>query len=234
MDAPNPSPREDRPSGRLTREQLAAPVLEVARLLLGAHLVHRAAAGTVAVRLTEVEAYAGPDDPGSHAFRGPTPRTAIMFGPPGRLYVYFSYGMHWCANVVCGPEGRASAVLLRAGEVVEGLGLARERRPACRRDADLARGPARLTAALGITGGDNGSDVVVGPDLWLEPPPVAAAAHRTGPRVGVSGPGGDAARFPWRLWLPDEPTVSAYRPGKPRRRRAEDGETLHDGARRET
>jgi DNA-3-methyladenine glycosylase len=220
---------------RLTREQLAAPVLEVAPLLLGARLVHRTPDGVVAVRLTEVEAYAGLDDPGSHAFRGPTPRTAIMFGPPGHLYVYFSYGMHWCANVVCGPDGSASAVLLRAGEVVEGLPLARHRRHTSRRDPDLARGPARLTTALGITGTDNGADLVAGPDLWLEaggaqpvPTPV------TGPRVGVSGPGGDAERFPWRYRVPDDPTVSTYRPGKPRRRPPDDGETLHTGARRAT
>jgi DNA-3-methyladenine glycosylase len=222
---------------RLTRQQLAAPVLEVATLLLGARLVHRTTDGLVAVRLTEVEAYAGPDDPGSHAFRGPTPRTAIMFGPPGHLYVYFSYGMHWCANVVCGPEGHASAVLLRAGEVVEGLDPARARRPTSRRDAELARGPARLTGALGITGADDGADLVDGPDLWLEPAPGregTATAYVTGPRVGVSGPGGDAGRFPWRYWLPGDPTVSAYRPGKPRRRPTDGGETLHNGARRAT
>jgi DNA-3-methyladenine glycosylase len=215
---------------RLTRAQLAAPVLEVAPLLLGARLVHRTPAGVVAVRLTEVEAYAGPDDPGSHAFRGPTPRTAIMFGPPGYLYVYFSYGIHWCANVVCGPEGRASAVLLRAGEVTDGLALARQRRPTSRGDADLARGPARLTAALGIGRAGNGADLIEGPDLRLEAgEPVAS--YQTGPRVGVNGPGGDPGRFPWRYWIPGDPTVSAYRPGKPRRGRAEDGETLHGGAR---
>ncbi len=107
---------------RLQREVLAAPATEVAPLLLGAHLVHATAEGVVAVRITEAEAYMGEHDPGSHAFRGRTPRTQVMFGPAGHLYVYFTYGMHWCANVVCGPDGTASAVLVRAGEVVAGPG----------------------------------------------------------------------------------------------------------------
>jgi DNA-3-methyladenine glycosylase len=124
---------------------LSGPVLEVAPRLLGARFTH---AG-VTVRLTEVEAYDGADDPGSHAHRGMTARNEVMFGPPGHLYVYFTYGMHHCCNVVCGPEGRASAVLLRAGEVVDGLDLARERRPGSS-DRDLARGPARLCKALAL------------------------------------------------------------------------------------
>ena len=126
---------------------LEGPVEQVAPLLLGAVL----RAGPVAVRLTEVEAYAGAGDPGSHAFRGRTPRNAVMFGPAGRAYAYFTYGMHWCLNVVTGPEGEASAVLLRAGEVVDGIDLARERRPGAA-DRDLARGPARLTKAIGVAG----------------------------------------------------------------------------------
>jgi DNA-3-methyladenine glycosylase len=183
--------------------------------------------GRVAVRLTEVEAYRGEGvDPGSHAYRGRTPRTGVMFGPPGHLYVYLSYGMHWCANVVCGPDGAASAVLLRAGEVVLGHDLARSRRPSARRDADLARGPARLTQALGIGPEHDGADLCgPGATVWLGAggsSPVTApgppGAVSTGPRVGVAGPGGDAAAFPWRFWLPGEPTVSDYRPGKPRRR----------------
>lgn len=201
----------------------------VAPRLLGATLVHDGPQGRVAVRLTEVEAYTGGADPGSHAYRGRTPRVEVMFGPPGHLYVYFTYGMHWCANVVCGRDGQASAVLLRAGEVVEGTGLARARRPAARSDHELARGPARLTSALGIGRPHNGSDLCL-PDgeLWLEPAPAEAAPSRLrrGPRVGVSGPGGDGARFPWRFWLDGEPSVSTYRPGTPRRRRGTEGGRL--------
>src|SRR5215217_2588813 len=124
---------------------LSGPVLEVAPRLLGAVLRHDG----VALRLTELEAYDGAHDPGSHAFRGQTPRNTVMFGPAGHLYTYFTYGMHHCANVVCGPEGTASAVLLRAGEVVDGLELARARRGSSP-DRDLARGPARLCKALGL------------------------------------------------------------------------------------
>ncbi len=163
----------------------------------------------VTVRLTEVEAYLGESDPGSHAFRGPTPRTLIIFERPGTLYVYFSYGMHVCANVVCSPAGEASAVLLRAGEVVEGLDVARARRTTSRVDADLARGPARLCVALGITLADGGSDLERGP-IRLDLPPGPAPNVETGPRTGVSGAGGSDA-FPWRFWIPGDPTVSPYR-----------------------
>jgi DNA-3-methyladenine glycosylase len=181
---------------------LERPVLEVAPRLLGAVLRN----GEVACRLTEVEAYDGMNDPGSHAFRGSTPRNEIMFGPAGHLYVYFTYGMHWCANVVCGPEGIPSAVLVRAGEIVDGLETARSRRPSARVDRDLARGPARLCQALAIGRDQNGHDLTTAP-LTLEPgksPPRV----RTGPRVGLR----QAADRPWRFFLPDEPTVSAYRP----------------------
>jgi len=184
----------------------------VAPRLLGAVLRHESSEGPVAVRLTEVEAYQGVDDPGSHAFRGRTPRTAVMFGPPGHLYVYFSYGMHWCLNLVTGPDGRAGAVLLRAGEVVQGHVLARARRPAARTDRDLARGPARLTSALGIDGRLDGSSVPSDSvHLSLSRRPAASSSVRTGPRVGVSGVGGDAQTFPWRFWLDADRTVSVYR-----------------------
>ncbi|NAZ81048.1 DNA-3-methyladenine glycosylase, partial [Kineococcus sp. R8] len=146
----------------LPRSFFARPVLDVARDLLGRVVVHRTPEGVVAVRLSEVEAYAGEDDPGSHAFRGRTPRTEVMFGEAGHAYVYFSYGMHWCTNLVCGEEGSASAVLLRAGEVVDGLALARSRRVAARRDVDLARGPARLAQALGLARAQDGADVCAG------------------------------------------------------------------------
>lgn len=176
--------------------------LEVAPRLLGAVITH----GGVSVRLTEVEAYAGPLDPGSHAHRGRTSRNAVMFGPPGRLYVYFVYGMHFCANLVTGPEGDPGAVLLRAGEVVAGHDVARERRPASS-DRDLARGPARLCRVLGIDLSHNGTrpDLVAGE---------AVSDVSTGPRVGLRL----AADRPWRFWITDDPTVSTYRPAAPRRR----------------
>ena len=210
----------DQPVGRrLSRDFFSEDVLDVAPALLGATLTH---AG-VTVRLTEVEAYAGEQDPGSHAFRGPTPRTEVMFGAPGHLYVYFTYGMHWCANIVCGRDGEASAVLLRAGEVVGGAETAAKRRAGIAR-RDGARGPARLATTLGLTGEHTGLDAC-GPDgpVRFHAPAahVEASRIRTGPRVGVSGSGGDGAAYPWRFWLEDEPTVSAYRPAKPRRRRAE-------------
>ena len=193
---------------------LSGPVLEVAPTLLGARLV----AGPVAVRLTEVEAYAGESDPGSHAFRGRTPRTEVMFGRAGVAYVYFSYGMHWCLNVVTGPEGQASAVLVRAGEVVDGLEVARERRPGAA-DRDLARGPARLTRALGVDGSLGGTDLLdaAAPLRLLPGTTVDRELVRTGPRVGVAG---DGASAPWRFWLDGEPTVSPYRAAVTRRRAA--------------
>ena len=141
---------------------LAAPVEQVAPELLGAVLRH----GEVAVRLTEVEAYDGANDPASHAFRGRTPRNAVMFGPPGHLYVYFSYGMHWAANIICGPDGVASGVLLRAGEVIDGVEVARSRRGRAT-DRDLARGPGRLTQALGIrTSTEAYACSTAGPSGW--------------------------------------------------------------------
>ncbi len=191
-------------------EALAGPVLEVAPRLLGAVLRHETGDGPVAVRLTEVEAYAGEQDPGSHAYRGRTRRNAVMFGPAGHLYVYFTYGMHHCCNVVVGSDGHASAVLLRAGEVVEGLDLARARRRTGP-DRDLARGPARLCQALGIDLEDNGADLAAGPVTLALPGRLPDPARvRTGPRVGLR----QAADHPWRFWLADEPTVSVYRPAK--------------------
>ena len=190
----------------LDADLLARPSVELAPLLLGAVLRH----GGVALRITEVEAYLGDGtDPGSHAFRGRTRRNATMYGPPGHLYAYFSYGMHVCANIVCSPEGEASALLLRGGEIVGGLPEARSRRTTSKTDVDLARGPARLTIALGIGLGDDGADLDALPfDLTL--PAVPAPAVHTGPRTGVSGPGG-GAEFPWRFWIPGDPTVSPYR-----------------------
>jgi len=185
----------------------------VAPRLLGATLTH---AG-VSLRLTEVEAYAGPDDPGSHAYRSRTARNAVMFGPAGRLYTYFSYGMHVCANVVCGPDGTAAAVLLRAGEVVVGEPLARARRPAATAARDLARGPARLTQALAIGPDDKDADLLSpSSSVRLHRGP-APSSVSVGPRVGISV----ATDLPWRFWETDAPSVSVFRAGgKPRRRRA--------------
>lgn len=190
------------------RSLLLAPSFEFAPLLLGSILTVDSPEGSVSVRITEVEAYHGSEDPGSHAFRGKTNRNAVMFGEPGHLYTYFTYGLHTCANVVCGPEGQASGCLLRAGEVVDGIELARSRRETSRVDRDLARGPARLTVAAGIKLADGGADLAASRirlELGGESPEVA-----TGPRTGVSGPGG-SADFRWRFWIPGDRTVSPYK-----------------------
>jgi len=184
----------------------------VAPELLGCLLTARSAQGTVTVRVTEVEAYAGERDPSSHAYRGRTARNAVMFGPPGHAYVYFIYGMHYSVNVVCMPDGVAEAVLVRAGEVVDGFELARARRPSTREDADLARGPGRLASALGLTRELDGADLCepLGPLTLEQGKPVDAALIRSGPRVGISR----AADLPWRFYLHGDPTVSPYRRSK--------------------
>jgi DNA-3-methyladenine glycosylase len=193
----------------LDRAFFERPSLEVAPELLGTILRHETDAGTVGVRITEVEAYVGQGiDPGSHAFRGKTKRNASMFGSPGHLYCYFTYGMHVCANMVCSPNGEASGVLIRAGEIIEGIELARARRTTSRTDKDLAQGPARLTVALGIALSDDGSDLFA-PPFSLEPG-LRAPEVLTGPRTGLGGPGG-GGEFPWRFWIPGEPTVSPYK-----------------------
>ena len=201
------------------RELLSLDARQVAPLLLGAVLTHEGSGGPVSVRITEVEAYLGPHDslhpdPGSHTFRGATARNAPMFGPAGHLYVYFTYGMHHCANIVCGPDGVASAVLLRAGEVVAGQELALSRRLTSKSPKDLASGPARLATSLGITTADSGRDALQAP-FRLELPDLHAADVSTGPRVGVSGAGG-THDYPWRFWLSGDPTVSRYKAAKAR------------------
>jgi DNA-3-methyladenine glycosylase len=193
---------------------LSGSSVEVAPLLLGATLRH----GDVAVRLTEVEAYAGARDPGSHAYRGRTARNAVMFGPAGFLYCYFVYGMHVCANVVTGPEGEAGAVLLRAGEVLgDDKGHDDQGHGDNGRDdrGHPARGPARLCRTLGITLAEDGTDLRAGPVTLELADPVPAASVSTGPRVGLR----QAPDVPWRFWLTGEPSVSAYRPAAPRRPR---------------
>ena len=190
--------------------------------LLGLVLEHETADGLVAVMLSEVEAYAGSIDPASHSFRGKTGRNAVMFGPPGHAYVYFTYGMHFCANVVCSPPGVATGILLRAGRVVVGEELARSRRgfDSVRSPRDLARGPARLCQAMAVNRSQDGADVLdpssklrlrvaVGDERAAEPGVIEA-----GPRVGVS----QAADIPWRFWLVGDPTVSPYRRAVARRR----------------
>ncbi|WP_331446109.1 DNA-3-methyladenine glycosylase [Streptomyces xanthochromogenes] len=203
----------------LTRNFFDRPVLEVAPDLLGRTLVRRTDQGILELRLTEVEAYDGPNDPGSHAFRGRTPRNDVMFGPPGHAYVYFTYGMWHCLNLVCGPEGRAAGVLLRAGEIRVGAELARKRRLSARHDKELAKGPARLATALDVGRSLNGTDACAGPDAPLSVltgTPVPPDLVRSGPRTGV---GGDGAPHPWRFWISDDPTVSPYRAHQPRKRR---------------
>jgi DNA-3-methyladenine glycosylase len=227
------------PSGAppLARDFFARPAEEVAPALLGCVLEHETADGVVAVELTEVEAYEGLRDPASHAYRGITGRNAVMYGPPGHAYVYFTYGMHFCVNVVCQPEGTASAVLLRAGHVTDGAAVATARRApgsSARRAAgrtapvrpvprasvlrDLARGPGRLGQALGITRAQDGADLCApASELRLRAPSAAVRMNdqrriSVGPRVGVTA----AADTPWRFWVAGDPTVSAYRLAKKR------------------
>jgi DNA-3-methyladenine glycosylase len=220
--------------GSSSRHLLTGSAVDVAPLLLGAVITHDGSThdshGAVSIRITEVEAYLGPHDsdapdPGSHSFRGRTARNATMFGPAGHLYVYFTYGMHYCANIVCGIEGQATGCLLRAGEVIGGLEAARRRRPSSRKDHDLAQGPARLAQSLGIDRSCDGTDVFAAPfRLDLPAEPLHADRISTGPRVGVSGAGGTAA-YPWRFWITGHPTVSRYRPAavrSARRRTAEE------------
>jgi DNA-3-methyladenine glycosylase len=196
---------------QLTREELAVDPIEAAKLLLGCVLE----AGEVRVRLVEVEAYRGGDDPASHCYRGRTPRNDVMFGPAGHLYVYFVYGMHFCANVVSLVDGVPGAVLLRAGEVVGGLDEARVRRPAARSDVELAKGPARLTSVLGLERGHNGVDLTdpESPVRLFAGEPMAPESILAGPRVGVAV----AIDVPWRFWIDGSPAVSSYRRGGKRR-----------------
>ncbi|ATY12896.1 DNA-3-methyladenine glycosylase [Amycolatopsis sp. AA4] len=197
------------------REELALDPVDLARLLLGAVLEADAPEGRVGVRLVEVEAYRGLDDPASHCYRGKTPRNAVMWGPAGHLYVYFVYGMHFCANVVGTEDGQPGAVLLRAGEVVEGADIVRKRRPNARGNGELAKGPAILTSVLGLAREQNGADLTDpgSPVRLLVGERVPADNVRTGPRVGVAM----AMDTPWRFWIDGSPAVSTYRRGGKRR-----------------
>ncbi|WP_416333283.1 DNA-3-methyladenine glycosylase [Amycolatopsis echigonensis] len=197
------------------REELALDPVDLARLLLGAVLEADTPDGRVGVRLVEVEAYRGLDDPASHCYRGKTPRNAVMWGPAGHLYVYFVYGMHFCANVVGTEDGQPGAVLLRAGEVVEGADIVRKRRPNARGNGELAKGPAILTSVLGLAREQNGADLTdpESPVRLLVGERVPADNVRSGPRVGVAM----AMDTPWRFWIDGSPAVSTYRRGGKRR-----------------
>ena len=193
--------------------------VEVAPLVLNKLLARLDQRGRVLIagRVVEVEAYRGQHDPASHAYKGPTRRNATMFGPPGRLYVYFTYGMHWCANLVCSPEGTAEAILIRALSPVSGIGAMRSARGERVSDRNLVSGPARLCQALGITGAENGADLVEGDmglvllDDGVAPPRRPARSGRVGIR--------QATEVQWRFWVPGEPNVSrarvAVRPDAP-------------------
>lgn len=210
------------PGGSDRTPDLTDTAVSVAPGLLGSVLTSRIGSDTVSVRLVEVEAYEGGADPGSHAYRGRTARTEVMFAAAGHLYVYRHMGLHHCVNIVTGAPGRASAVLLRAGEVVEGEEIAFARRRAagvCRAAVDLARGPGRLTVALGLTGAHNGSRLGADADALLQLHRPCAEDRSvpisTGARVGVNGPGGDPATYPWRFWITGDRHVSVFRPGRP-------------------
>jgi len=203
------------------RSLFLSPALEVAPQLLGARLTAASDVGEVTIRITEVEAYhgvgiPGPYDAGSHSRDRRTERNASMFGPPGHAYVYVSYGIHFALNMVCSPEGAASGVLLRAGEVIGGTELALRRRGGGNREIAhrmLARGPGNLAQALGITRPEHdGLDLGISP-FALELAPIPAQRIASGPRVGVSGEAG-SNRFPWRFWIAGDPSVSLYRPGR--------------------
>ena len=203
-------------SDALPRAFFSGPAPEVARALLGTVLVHTSDAGTVAGRIVETEAY-DQTDAASHSARGRTPRNAAMFGPGGYAYVYRSYGIHWCMNVSCGPEGHGAAVLLRALEPLEGLPLMAERRRLAEGlPLQLCRGPGNLTQAMGIVGDHNGVDLLAGPLRLVRGAAVGAQHVWVGPRIGIT----QAAEVPWRFALLDSPYVSGKRLTSPASRRA--------------
>ncbi|MDO5729849.1 MAG: DNA-3-methyladenine glycosylase [Actinomycetaceae bacterium] len=206
----------------------------VAPRLLGGVLAHTKGELSVGIRITEVEAYEGAVDPGSHAYRGLTPRTTPMFGAPPQVYIYLSYGIHSCLNIVCAPEGEGQGCLIRGGEVVWGSELMGERRAKARSSRDWARGPGNVGSALAVSTQMSGSYLnlkalpnnfsptieeselikLLAPahGLTLYLPSVATPEYCQSGRIGVSGEGGDAKRFPWRFYLPNEPSVSRHPP----------------------
>ena len=198
---------------RLTKDFFARDALEVAEGLIGCVIESRRPEGLASVRIVETEAYRGHLDPGSHGYRGITPRTEVMFGPPGRLYVYFTYGMHWCANTVCGRDGECQGVLLRAGEPVAGVELMRERRGGLANDRLLASGPGRLAQALGISKEHNGTSVVRGGEVHIYRDALTEATRKLEvlqtKRIGLGvGKGED---LPWRWVVAGHPHASRKR-----------------------
>jgi len=197
---------------RLTRAFYERDALSVARDLIGCFFVREHPLGRVGVRLVETEAYRGGIDPGSHGYRGPTARTRTMFGPPGRLYVYFTYGMHWCVNVVCGREGECEAVLLRAGEPSFGIDLMASFRRGVK-ETLVASGPARLAQAMAIDKTHDGASLLRGGEFWCAED-AATGSYRTGEvsqtvRIGLSAGRGDD--IPWRFVVPGHPHASRRR-----------------------
>jgi DNA-3-methyladenine glycosylase len=200
---PRPSTRRPVPTDFYVRDPRDVAVDLLNKLLVRDDPVY----GSVGGRIVEVEAYLGEGtDLGSHAFRGQTRRNATMFGPPGHLYVYFTYGMHWCSNVVCNPHGHGGAVLLRALHPLDGLDVMWARRPKAKRERDLCSGPARLAQALAMTGDLDGADLSAGPVFLLDdgtpPPPEPGNSVR----IGLSPGKGDES--PWRWWVAGDPNVS--------------------------
>jgi DNA-3-methyladenine glycosylase len=198
---------------RLPRSFYARDALALARDLIGCVFWRDTPEGRVALRLIETEAYRGTLDPGSHGYRGPTPRTRTMYGPPGRLYVYFTYGMHWCANIVCASPGVCEAVLLRAGEPVSGIDLMRRRRPGISDDRLLAAGPARLAQALGIGRSDDGASLLRGGPFGCGAD-APTGDYRAGQisqttRIGLAPGRGD--ELPWRFVVAGHPYASRRR-----------------------
>lgn len=195
---------------RLARSFYERDALDVARDLIGCLFVHMHPEGDLAVRLVETEAYRGFEDPGSHGFRGPTPRTRTMFGPPGRLYVYFTYGMHWCVNLVCAKEGVCQAVLLRAGEPVEGVDRMRVNRGGISNDRLLAGGPARLAQAMGISKAHDGASLLRGGTFYCAEDETTRVMRTADiaqtKRIGLAAGRGD--EIPWRFVVPGNPHAS--------------------------
>jgi len=184
----------------LSRQFYARDPLDVAPALLNKVLHY----GTLSGRIVEVEAYQGTADPASHAFRGQTKRNATMFGEPGYLYTYFTYGMHWCANVVCAEPGVAAAVLIRALAPLTGLETMRQRRAVSRRDTDLCSGPAKLCQAFGLGSEHDGTDLIAGPVQILDDSMPAPAEPVQSTRIGLS----KGVELPWRFYVGDDPNVS--------------------------